>query len=314
MPALVTEKWTEYKFRPGDSASRVFWVTGVTDQNQALLHLSAQAGVYYGSRLPLDNRLFVAAGAIDISRKGVIYVMSVSYGVEGGFSYEPNPINEKWKCSQSEVERDEAADSTWNGKPVVNSSAQPLEGGRSRRFTSTVISMSRYESSYNLGLALAYQDKINLDAVTLPKFGTALPGQLICRKIKILDEFEADTDYLRVGYTFEARPLIEYDDGMLHGFHDRRQDIATEMNVTGNIKKPIRIKDSGEFVAAPVAMNGYGIPLDSSSYDSGDPALVPLATATAPFPLETKPDGVFLLIDQSEGGMNFAALQIEANL
>ena len=316
MPAVVSEQWTEYKYVRGESASRTFYVTGVDDQNDAIDAVAAApTSAGYGSRLPLDSRLFVSLGAIDVSRRGYIFVVGVTYGTEGGFTFEPDPLDERWRCSVDFAEQDEPIERTWDGRPILNSNLEPLQNPISALFTSVLIQMWRWESAYNLALALTYKDKINLDAVTLPKLGTAAAGELICRQIKPLDEFESDSTIIKVGYVFEARPLIAYDDGTLHGFHRRQMDLGHFAHATksGSFYLPIIDLATKETVQYPVRLNGLGVPLDATAYGIADTSFTVFNRA-AIFPLQTDTNAVFQLIDESRGGIAFSGLQIAANL
>lgn len=332
--AVVTEDWTQWTFARGRSSQRVFLVSGLSlnaGHGDAIDAVKADpAGVTVGDALPFDNRLIVAADeSWNVDRQGLLYKVTVTY-VPLEFYRPDNPLDQKWNVQIDRVEETFPAEHDASGNPFVSSGGMPFERGLPRTISYLKIRMQRYESSFNLALADTYANKVNSDSVTLPKLGTAVAGELLCRSITVADEFSPDTDVLAVVYNFEARPrwAITESSGApttyVHGWHERVMDEGTEgVRNDGSSEEtgvPIYFTSHsanagmvGQQVDSPVRLNGYGVPI-SDRFRVGDldnasnnGAAVPPAT------LDVTSDAVFLMYDPTRGMTSFAGLNIAAN-
>lgn len=325
--AEVTERWSVRTYTRGRSARRVFDVTQVTDEAQALAELYSQRGVREGVEFPLEANLKVPPGGMNVTRNGRVYVVSADYQAPAGFSFPDGAADDllaqKWRISSDPFEEDEKAYRDWANVPYVNSSGQPFDD-ITRPVPGITIPMWRWESSFELSKHLAYRNRWNSDSVVLPKLGTAAPGELLCRCIKLKDEVESEAEVVAVLYVFEARPRITLSGtwtirgtlgNPIHGFHRRLLDTGTE-GYSSDGKNPITYKtgaNAGQQVSIPVRLNGKGAPLDTTNFDisgaaSSDQALV---SASA---VEVLSDGVWIYEDTTDGSIAYAGLNIGANL
>lgn len=324
--AVVTEDWTQWTFARGRSSQRVFLVSGLSlnaGHGDAIDAVKADpAGVTVGDALPFDNRLIVAADeSWNVDRQGLLYKVTVTY-VPLEFYRPDNPLDQKWNVQIDRVEETFPAEHDASGNPFVSSGGMPFERGLPRTISYLKIRMQRYESSFNLALAETYANKVNSDSVTLPKLGTAVAGELLCRSITLADEFSPDTSVLLVTYNFEARPrwAITQSSGApttyVHGWHERVMDEGVLGNENGTGSVPIYYSsgpEAGKRVEEPVRLNGHGVPLSTqfkvgnTENGSNSGAAVPPAT------LDVTSDAVFLMYDPTRGMTSFAGLNIAAN-
>lgn len=315
MSAEVTERWSAREFSRGSLARRVFDVTGVSDEAEALSAL-ASAGVAVATGHPLDATLRIPPGGLVVRRDGVrVYVITANYEATTIGEQPPDLLAQKWRVSVKPVKIEDAVEKDREGRPLTNSFGDPFDQSMTKPGTELQITMWRWESTYEIAKHLAYAGKYNSDSVVLPKLGTAAPGELLVDSIELAEEVGADDGAVPVQYNLRARPKIIASSGTYHGFHRRIMDVGMRgANADGFA--PITYKtgsNKGEAVTQPVRLDGNGQPLDSTNFDVGGKAAVP-AVLTNPVPKDVADDAVFLLFDLTEGPIAFAGLNIGANL
>jgi hypothetical protein len=328
---LVTENWTLRRFAPGKYGSRVFDITGVADEAAALLALLA-AGVFEGSLWPVLalEPISVPKGGIEFSRTGRMYTATVSYST-GGSSGTFTPLERKWQCRKGWMldERPMLRDGA--GRAVVNSNRDPLQTDFTKRRKVPFIEMVRNETGSDLiSKNNNYGNRWNTEPVAFPKIGTAAAGEAFLDTIEVVDDFTSDSTYLRVLYRFLFRPRLTLmkPDGSgeeeRHGFYVPAPDVGY-LAYDSSSDSGQRIRwgpthvDSGREVPFPVMLNGFGAPLRSmyrfaatlggvaGLYDFDD-------RDAAPTYYTTDDDGTQLWYDPTDGGVDFNALDIAANV
>lgn len=318
--ALVTERRTGRQFARGESSQRMFDITGADDENDALALLADQKSVSVGSADPMDDSLTVPGGGIKLARSGRVWVASVAYsgpfGISLGEGTETDELlAHKWRVSVDPASIEEPIDHDAGGRPLIYSNSLPILG-LTRGVPIVTITMWRWESSYDLQKHLDYANRYNSDSVVLPKVGTAAPGQVFIRSIKLKEEVSADAGVVAVVYTFESRPNIVIQPGSvaLHGFYRRILDSGA-VGYTATGFNHITYKTGGDIgkpVSVPVLLDGFGAPLDSDSYNVGGGDA--FAISEPPALLDVTEDGVFLMYDLTDGPIAFSGLDIGANL
>lgn len=317
MSALVTEMWSAREFARGSFARRGFQITGVTTEAEAEAALASQKTVAVATGFPLDTTLRVPPGGITIKfASPTLYVAAVSYEATTIGEQPPELLAEKWRVTIEPLATDEATEYDRNGRPVVNTFGDPFDQPSTRPVPEVRIVMWRWESTYELAKHLAYANKYNSAPIALPKLGTAAAEEVLCEAVRLKDEVAADAEVVAVQYTFRARPKLTASSGTYHGFHSRRMDLgARGANATAT-SAPITYKsgpDKGKPVSTPVRLDGSGRPFDSTAYEVGGAAAAASVLAN-PAPKDVTADAVFLLFDFTNGPIDFAGLNIGANL
>lgn len=321
---LVTERWTGYKLQRGQSATRIFDLTGFANQadaEEALLDV-----VSYGDAHPLDAAVKVQTGGItiEILSVGRHYMATVQYtSPDGGgdSSQVEKLLSEKWRFKFDWVIETEESDRTATGVPVLNSGRDPFDKGIPRKDYSGHITMWRWELGTDvIAKNNAYKNRVNSDAVTLPVVGTANAGELLVVSIAFADEIQAGSGKpVKVIYTFDARPLITAVDGdPIHGFHERKLDLGWRGKAEDGQMYDFTHKDGnikGQKSTVVIRLDGSGKPLDTDKWALGPNTLDPKAIElNSAIKKETTDDGVFLYYDNSDGAIAFSGLSIGANL
>lgn len=271
--AVVSEFWSRRQWQPGRGARREFLVTDVSTEAEAL----AACNVAVGSTFPTDASLVVPRGGISVTTPEG----PRAYHVEVDYQYQrhpgielPDPQNDvliepDWATSDRPIERN------IRGAPIRNSAGQPFDPPVRDVHNDLLFRITRTESAYDVAKALAYNNTINADEVTIPLIGRFLPGQLKLHIYRPLEPISLRATQVRVGYFFEARPYYELSGGVrVSGFAIRLLDAGTMgyYDDKGTIRSgPIIFRrdsatadpqSSETQVMSPVRLNGRGFPLD----------------------------------------------------
>lgn len=296
MAAYVTEDWSQRQYRPGESARQVFYVSDATDAQQAI----NLVGIAKGNGFYLDNRLKAGSPDATSPKSPTQFYVSIDFApLDDGASESDIDKPPRWRLipqkSQIPVDRDRF------GNPITNSARDPFDQAPSRDYTDLIYEYRRYESSLNIAVAIAYQDVVNSDTVTLPGVGGSIaPGQ---GKLEIYAQEEdstRDSEAVLVLYRIAIRR-----DGWKTRILDQGYKIA--VNVSG-ITSVQAYDAKGDPVSSPIRLNGRGAAIDPQFVPKEGNALSYVGPPTGA-ELEETADAAFLRYELYEP-LPFAALSL----
>lgn len=266
MPALVTERWSDRRYQRGERAFRSFDVSGVANENEALVAL----GIGVNTSHPLDSRLRARMPDINmLGPSGVMYRAGVEYLIPDGGEFEQfpdNPLDEEPVIFPEPASTNEPFDRDADGLPILNSAGDPFESDPTRDVGELLLTITRNESSYDLAKALAFMNKTNDAQFTFPNVGTVEKGQALCKHIRVVEGYKPSASYVRVVYSFglhedgfRTRILDQGYNGwyLLAGlksgkFHDNE----------GPRSRPVRLDGQGApFLSGKFWVNGTELPV-----------------------------------------------------
>lgn len=273
MPAFASERWSDRRFIPGASAVRSWDVVGATDQADAI----NATGVGLNDTYSLDDRLKVRTGGIEVSNVGphmlrVTTTYTAPQGSTGGTGG-GNPLDEPPVVFPEIVEETDYYDIDVFGNPITNSARVPYAGGLPDSTSHLRITYTRNESNFDIAQALAFQNKLNRDTITMRGIvGDILPRQMLCKSIRVRAGYPFNAPYVTTEYVFEIRADFTNPDGSplviegqrVSGWRRRvldrgRQGFYTE---GGSIKVGDIVNSADEKVPDDVPLNGSGFPVD----------------------------------------------------
>lgn len=269
MSLVITENWSARQFKRGESGHREFIITGASDEDEAIQGLADDSnGVDVDDEFPLDGRL--RATEPQASRKGpLVFVVAVDYikPDQGSVTKDPdNPLDKPilWKWGSGSFS--EPTDIDARGNPLLNAARFPLQGlTHDVRFK--ILTGTRNESTYDVTRSLAYEDFTNSDSVTIPMAGTVEPGQMLCVSIDPAAEYDINSEYVPVVYTFHIwKGRVQDADGKWDSWKHRILNAGTRgwWSDSGTKKPGNFVNDKGVPIDGPVLLGIDGKPLDSS--------------------------------------------------
>ena len=175
MAILATERWIDRRFQKGQSATRAFDVTGVASQ----LDAGNAVGIAARAPHPSDDRL--KAEQPDVTNPGGpnIYRVVVQYTRNGAsLNTTENPLDDPPRIRWSQGSCTEQVDVDAEGNALLNSALDPIDPPLTRDFGTLFLTVTRNESTYDVGRALAFQNKCNEDAFPIFGAGTVESGQI----------------------------------------------------------------------------------------------------------------------------------------
>jgi hypothetical protein len=202
--ATVTENWSDRRFKRGENGARGFMVTDVANEDEAIQAV-ADYGADVDDPFPLDNRLRAEEPDCKREHGPLCFKVSVSYIVpeQGSITPNPpNPLDEPIKWGWGSGSFTEPSDIDAAGNPIVNTAYFPLEGAGSREVRYKILTGTRNQSTFDVPLAIAFENYVNNANVTIPMAGTVEPGQLYCASILPTHDFDINSQYVNVRYEF----------------------------------------------------------------------------------------------------------------
>jgi hypothetical protein len=326
---LCTENWLLSTFTPGQSATRVFDISGVPDFGEAYTALVAQMSVDEGSAYPIvdiGEPMAVPTGGISYAWNGRMVRVTVNYGIGGeGATYETR----KWVC-RMRILRDLVP----AGETFQNSNFDPLNVGQQPtkpRFT-IELELDRYETGSGFAAkAIAFNNKVHngASAVIFPVIGAVAAPKLLCKGLEIVDDFTSGSTHLLCRYTFQIRDALAAKkavDGSAITVHDwqlRIPDVGYLAHSSDDESCPIVYANGvikGQRVSSPVFLNGKGAlytPADykiltKSGTDTSIEDAAEFVSAQRNY-IDTG-SGILLLWSTADGEADLNTLNIAANV
>lgn len=265
----ATERWQDYRFVAGESATRVWDVVGTRSVGRALV---IRPVARKNESHELDSRLI--ARAPEVTRPGFELIrITVNYERRDINSTE-SPFDEPPKIGWRTVTESDAVETDYDGNPLITSSYQGLDPPYQRDFNSKVLIYSRWEATYNEPKAEQFENTVNNSAVTLFNGLRFEAGRMRLMSYEPVEEYALDAPAVRVAYTFlikrnrkfvgDAHQLRVLDQGT-RGFYQRPDNRAID---TGYVTTP-----GGDRCTTPVLLDGTGRPLDPAFKVEGRPAV-----------------------------------------
>jgi len=270
--ARVTENWSEYRIKFGESATRVYIVDEVADAEQA----ARAAGVpAEGSTHQRDNSLYAESPDVQQISQTPAYRVTVNYAPQdpAAAAEQPNPVSRKARVSWGRFDITEITEVDPEGNPIVNSAGDVPDPPPTEEVAVRVLTIKKWESSFDLSLAGQYEDTTNADEFSLGNGHTVAKGQALCRTIMPAEEYDIGTPKpLLIVYTFWLR---NGDEPWRRRFIDQGFR-ATYADEDGKIVPGELFSRSGVQASRECRLDGQGRPFDSSLWkierDDKEPA------------------------------------------
>lgn len=213
---VITENWSSSPFVRGESATRTFVGTGFTDADDFLASLAASPwSVAVNSQYPLDSRLRATVPQVERLSGNGDYRASVSYirPEQGSVTERPDDLLDappliQWSKGSEAVPTDVDA----MGNPIVNTAYLPFDTQFTTSLNFRILKITINQSAYSVAQALAYEDHVNADTVTIPLSGSVAPGQMLCVSIEPTAAFDEEAEIIPVAYTFHLRKGTRVDE------------------------------------------------------------------------------------------------------
>jgi hypothetical protein len=249
------EKWSETQFSAGNSARRVYTVSGVANELEACNAVPYQKG----STHPLDSRLVAAAPRVQrVITPASLYEVAVDWSIFRLASNQPPtttenllalPPKERFYPGNTTTVQDIDADDM----PILNSAGDRFDHGFPVEEATLFLKVWRWESTYDVRKAVAFQNKLNAD-----NFNTRTAGMINAehaRVVTITPEAEDETAGLvYVCYEFQLYdevPDYRIPDMGHHGYSGTAKTYGVFVNSA-------RKRYSG-----PLRLNGMGAPIET---------------------------------------------------
>ena len=214
--------------------------------------------------------------------------MKATYAYCGSPPKDPNPLDRpprfQWQSANETVPTDVAEDP--QHLCILNSAGFPFDPSPTGDYPYRVLTVTRYEPSYQVGLANTYEGSFNSDAVNIPLAGSVEPGQMLCKTYEPMSDFDVNTPFLRCRYTFWVRKgNVKDADGNWDAFKHRILD----QGYIGWFSSGGQTQ-SGAFAHAgtnqpatqPVLLDGTGQPVNASDWVILDQNGTPQTPVAAP--------------------------------
>jgi hypothetical protein len=262
--ARVTEKWSGIQYQPRTSAVRIFEVDGVNNEAEAALAAGIpQAGMSHPQEATLLAGEPSVRGSLTLWEVTVSYT-SMEWGGIGATSasYLALPPDMEWEDSQS----DEPIEIDADGRPIVNSVGDPMDPPAQRPFTTMFLTMTRWQSGYDVAQAIQFINTVNAAQVNVPRAGIVSPGMMLCKSIRPTQTLPAWGLFLaRVGYRFEFRTAFSVieTEGVVSPFDHRLLDKGNRGRYDPGFKSGDFFDSTVTKVGQPIRLDGQGKPVDT---------------------------------------------------
>lgn len=190
---------------------------------------------------------------------------------------------------------------------ITNSAGDGFSSNTSDDVGTLFLSYQRNEPYYDVTKHQAYFNRLNNDTFTIPKAGGVQPGCARFVHYKPTQKYTFAAKYVPVEYLFELKGGNKQDsDGLWDGFKKRILDQGTRgwyTDPTSN--NPARgefFDKNGNRLSSPIALNGKGMPIDSTIQCGGyqNTFFTPYAPIANPTPLDKR-----IIADKSNTGAAF---------
>jgi hypothetical protein len=272
--AIVTEKWSERSYVPGQSAKQAFLVSGAGD----MLAAAGSCPVAENATFSLDNRLRAGPPEIVSPDSPDTFICTFNFaspqsgGGSGGSSGGtgsltlPPTYHPQISLSTEDIDRDA------EGNAILASARESFAKPVKKRFPSIRYIYRRFESTFDGPRAIAYTGSVNIDRFFMPGFGFVDAGQAFCEGITVVQAYNRDAQAIEVQYAFELRS---------DGFKARVLDEGTKGwyydSTTGAALNGQFTDFGGTLISSPIRLDGYGGPYDDNVYkvNAQDPSSLP---------------------------------------
>jgi len=210
MAGVVYERWSDREWLPGQSAQRAWNVDRVDSESEAIALLADE--VDENATFPQDSRLY--AGVPRVTMEGPrAYKVVCPYSAtqqSGGPNTDPIDRNPRFRWSRGETVDPSDVDAYDN--PIFNAAGDPVTPSPGLPGYYRILTVTRYESTYDLALAEAYEGTWNTDSVYIPKTpGPVAPGRILCVSYEPTTDYDLKASYVQVQYVFWLRRGVRQD-------------------------------------------------------------------------------------------------------
>jgi hypothetical protein len=287
MAVLATWKVSDTKFVMGESAYRVYEVTGVANEVEALSACPYQQN----SSHPSDGRLRARVPEVTTLAGKTLYRIAVTWFRPKSTSPTGSKLDTRQKLVWITGIAGEQTDIDAKGHPLLNSAGDAFASLPSHNVNTLHLVITRWESTFNPVVAMIYQNYCNEDQFTIfdhrgTSIGTVEPGQILCTGITEEGYDEAENIF-RIAYKFELKEEGFDYRIMDQGFHGWWQDGGTR-------RKGKLCDKKGHLYSTQQLLRGDGTPvLDDVKVlgsDSATDARVPVDAPALGYLLEHWPN------------------------
>lgn len=262
--SYATELWSARTWKPGESASQTFIVTGAATMAEAA---GAPIVPAPASTFILDNRLRAQQPEISTPNSPTTYHVVVNFAApqssgSGGNSGSSDNLSLPPQYHPQITLSSEDTDTDVDGNPITASSREGFSRAQKVRFPAIRYIYRRWESSFDGQRALRYTRSVNADTFNMPGFGFVAEGQAFCEGITVVSPYDRNASAVQVQYAFELRE---------DGFRTRILDEGVRAWYTdGSTQKQGQLTDAkGNLITSPIRLDGYGAPFDDNVYTVG---------------------------------------------
>jgi hypothetical protein len=317
MAIEVRKQWsgTTFSKRPPWTASDIYSVVATGSDTLTADGATSATGIPILND-PYPGRGFMLCDGVEVAQVlgPNAYLVRATYSISTRGTHFPQyvsllaqPPRVQWSPATSQ----EAVDRDVHGNPLVVSSRDPIQNAN-RTFAFKTLRVWRYELAYNLSNAEAFENTVNNATVNVA--GAAIPaGCLKCDVILPMDEYDVNSQILRIGYTFSIRLSGDSASYGIKPFQWRFLDSGRRgwkhETIGGETKNVV-----GELVGnlgqatTEVRLNGKGRPIDYQHLDSSTPPVtIPGWSVEGSDPVEIgTPSGATLETITDEDGKTIA--------
>lgn len=204
--ATATKMWSKAGLRE-DSEGNRSWTDGYH-----IIDAATKQDAFLASGLPRRNDLDPASTAHRVRSIAVAnkdgptqWIATVEYGVPPSGQWQTpteDPLLKpfKWRSDPSYIERANEMDAK---RRLKKNSAGIIFPPRPSRYRRRILVGTRYERFWNLEKSRKFENKTNLNPISLGPVVIA-PYECLCHAIEPAAEFESDADYLLMQYVLEV--------------------------------------------------------------------------------------------------------------
>jgi hypothetical protein len=308
MAVLITWKVSESRFVFGESAYRVYEVTGVDNELAALSACQYQQGTSH----PSDSRIIARIPEVTTLAGKTLYRVAVTWYRPKALSSTPTNLGTRLRPRWTTGNASEQVDIDAFGYPIVNSAGDRCEPSPTLTITTLHLKIFQWESTFDPIKAMTYQNYVNDNAFVikdekLRNVGTVEPGQVLCESISEA-QYDEKNDLVLVEYSFELRKE-GFDYRILDaGYNGWWQD--------GAVRSSGKFCNSkGELHSGAVRLDGTGKPMEKEMKvrSTGAKAETPMSWLFAGSDIvlwPRKKDGAFFLRYFKYPSISFAGLDL----
>lgn len=298
--ASVTENWSDRQISFGVRGQRGWIVTpvagDVTDEDTARSAVGSDAEL--NAEMPGDSRLKLLDEA-EVRKIGPMawHVLAQFVRADSRPTSESDPLSQKTRFFYQVGNKTEIAVADAQGTPILNSVGLRGDIQEPRTETLVLCRAMKWQTDFDLSVALAFTNSINDEEVELPRAGTVYPGQMYCEFIQPNDEFDLDTSRFRIVYQFQlARGNVVDADGFWDAFKHRVPDRSYSgvYSDGGKLKRGAFVDGNNDPVTEPVMLDGFGKPLDTTILIANNRTPIAYQSSTTPYDIEEAVDAVYL--------------------